>query len=186
MTDAIRRAMIAAGQDPDEVQARAATIDLDALDEDDWPVPEEALDQDMLGPVDEQLGLDDVEGPVSLTYENLLPAGDVAVYKRVKAQTMQIADEARSIAARLVGGTVGDGTRSAKQFINTNRGQYRLAMSARSDNSTEEAAHDRMGVTATIHMPDPDEMIGWFAEHGLDGPLAYASLVRTLRARFRT
>ena len=121
---------------------------------------------------------------VSLTYENLCDPADVAAYKRVKAAEQRIAREAKAIAARLVGGTVGDGDRSDKQFIETSRGLYRFANSERSDNSSEIAVHERMGVTRSIRLPVIDEVVAWFDEHGLDGRLAYQALVRDLRARF--
>lgn len=125
------------------------------------------------------------DDPAPISYETLLPTADVQTYKRVKAATMRIGDEARAIAAALVHGTDGDGSRSGKQFIQTTRGKYRLATSMQSDNSTETAAHERMGVE-TIHLSEPAEMIQWFASHGIDGRLAYEKLVRDLRARFRT
>jgi len=191
--EAARRAMIAAGVDPDAVVAQAATVDLDepepAPPVEAAPTVEEAMD-DELGlsstpDYGEQGTLID-EVLVALTYENLLPPADVAAYKRVKSAEQRIAHETKQIAARLVGGTVGDGDRSDKHFIQTSRGLYRFANSLASDNSSETAMHEQMGVTRAIHLPNIDEVVEWFDEHGLDGRLAYQALTRDLRARFRT
>lgn len=184
-SDAMRRAMVAAGQNPDEVLAAAATVELDAPE----PAPPPPLTVEQQ--VDADLGLGEQgslidEVLVALTYENLCDPDDVAAFKRVKTQTQQIAAEAKLIAARLVGGTVGDGDRSDKQFIQTSRGLYRFANSERSDNSSEIAMHEQMGVTRSVRLPVIHEVVAWFDEHGLDGRLAYQALVRDLRARFRT
>lgn len=188
--EAVRRAMEARGVD---IAAVEEALQGDPIPPDEvavleeLPVPDEPAEEATTGiaePVDEQAALWGDE-PVPIRYENLLPPHDVAVYKRVKASTMRIAEEARGICAHIVGGTIGDGDRSDKQFIETPNGKYRLATSDRSDNSTELAAHARMGVF-TIHLSDPADMIAWFENHGLPGRLNYDLLVRELRARFRS
>lgn len=180
--DAIREAQKAAGYDPDAIAERAAEVEaqgvldeLPPLDEHQYqPEPEVEA---------EQLALDPEE-IVEIHYETLLDPHDVVVYKRVKGQTMQIAKYAREIIAGQVEGTVGDGTRSKKEFVTTRLGQYRVSMSNMSDNTTETAAHERMGVTV-VHLHDPAEVIAFFAAHGLDGEDAYRRLYRLLKARFR-
>lgn len=125
--------------------------------------------------------LDDALPP--LRYENLLPADDVATYKRVKRWTMALASDARAIVAEIVGGTIGDDGRSRKEFVQTARGKFRISMGHMSDNSTEVAAHERMGVR-TVHLDEPDEVVAFFEEHGVSGRDAYTALVRRLRRRF--
>lgn len=125
--------------------------------------------------------LDDTLPP--LRYENLLPAADVETYKRVKRWTMALASDARAIVAEIVGGTIGDDGRSRKEFVQTSRGKFRISMGHMSDNSTEVAAHERMGVR-TVHLDEPDEVVAFFEEHGVSGREAYTALVRRLRRRF--
>ncbi len=191
MPDFIRRAIEAQGKaDPDEVLAKiqhdAQVIPPDEVEvrAEHWrdEIPEDAGPPDQEDDMSEQPALWG-DAPVPISYETLLAPNDVATYKRVKAATMRIADDAREIAARIVGGTIGDIGRSNKQFISTGKGMFRLATSNQSDNSTEVAAHERMGVT-TIHLSEPGEMIRWFEEHGLPGRTAYDRLVRDLRARY--
>lgn len=195
MPDFIRRAIEAQGKvDPDEVLDRihhdAQVIPPDEVEvraehwRDELPDgatiegPEETHD------MTEQAALWG-DSPTPISYETLLSPTDVATYKRVKATTMRIADDAREICCRLVNGKIGDGGRSGKQFLQTGRGKFRLATSTQSDNSTEVAAHERMGV-ATIHLSEPEEMIAWFALHDLPGRLSYDKLVRDLRSRYQT
>jgi hypothetical protein len=132
----------------------------------------------------DQLALAEEDPIVPILYENLLNPASVAVYKRVKGQTMKIAEIARGLVAEAVGGSIGDGSRSRKQFVNTRRGQFRVCNSWNSDNSTEVAAHARMGVR-TVHLDSPGEVIGFFREHGLDGEQTYRWLLRRLRVEFQ-
>lgn len=191
MPDFIRKAIEAQGKaDPDEVLAAARdAIPPDEVEvrADHWrdELPEGTIE----GPEEthdmtEQAALWG-DAPTPISYETLLSPLDVATYKRVKATTMRIADDARDICARLVDGRIGDGGRSGKQFLQTSRGKFRLATSMQSDNSTEVAAHERMGVR-TIHLSEPGEMIDWFSMHNLPGRLSYDKLVRELRARYQT
>lgn len=131
----------------------------------------------------EQPSLLDGELPV-IRYENLLPEHDVQTYKRVKRWTMNLAHDARAILADLVGGTVGDGGRSRKEFLQTPRGSWRVSMGSNSDNTTERAAHERMGVK-TLHLDEQEEVLAFLEEHGLPPRVAYEALVRRLRGSFR-
>jgi hypothetical protein len=125
------------------------------------------------------------QAPVPIRYENLLPEADVLTYKRVKRWTMALATDAREIIAGIVGGTIGDGGRSKKEFLQTRVGKYRVSMSYNSDNTTEVAAHLAMGVT-TIHLSDPAEVLAFFQAHDVPAREAYDLLVRQLQGRFRT
>ena len=123
------------------------------------------------------------EWPVTIRYELLLPVGDVMVYKRVKRWTMTFAEEARKVLAEQLDGTIGDGDRSKKRFLNTRRGTFRVALSHRSDNSTETASLERMGVR-TIHLDDPDELLHFYRLHDVPGVPSYDELVERLRGLY--
>jgi hypothetical protein len=100
-----------------------------------------------------------------VNYEQFFPASDVATFKRVKRGQQRLARVGREVAASMVGGKIhGYG----KEFVTTEHGVYRLAQQANSDNSTERAAHDEMGVV-TVIMGDPGELDAFFQQHGVKG-----------------
>jgi hypothetical protein len=104
-----------------------------------------------------------------MNYADFFSEADVAAYKRVKRGAMRLARIARAEAAALVGGYVRD---EGKEFVVTSRGVYRLAMAANSDNTTERAAHARMGAE-TVNMGDDVAMSAWFTKHDLAGAGTY-------------
>jgi hypothetical protein len=106
------------------------------------------------------------------TYKDFCTPEEVEIYKRVKKRAMKLSDAGREVVARLTYGVIGDGTRSDKQFLQTKHGRFRLANSTASDNSTEAAAHDRMGVP-TIYMGEFDSIIPFLRTH--DCPLSFDS-----------
>lgn len=69
-------------------------------------------------------------------------SADVEAFKRVKVTSMRIADIARRVIADELHGQIPE---TGKQFLITERGTWRLASRANSDNSTEESAHRHMG-----------------------------------------
>jgi hypothetical protein len=87
-----------------------------------------------------------------LTYEDFISDADAGVYKRVKWVSMHLARIGREEVVSLLrergcDARIGDPVnQSGKQFVVTPRGIYRLTFGTRSDNSTELAAHVRMGV----------------------------------------
>lgn len=178
----MRKAIEAQGRvDPDAIAAAAE--DAIPADEEVWEAQQAsiAVASREEAPQVEQPSLLDGE-PVVIRYESFVAADDVRTYRRVKAVTMGLADEARKVIAGMVEGSIGDGTRSSKQFVQTARGSYRIGASA--DNTTATAAHDRMGVQA-VKLDDPADLLAFFDEHGLDARAAYDQLVRRLQAYAR-
>ncbi len=117
-----------------------------------------------------------------ITWEEFFTAEEAETTKRVRRGQQQLGPLAREWIAGAVGGSIGDGSRSAKQFVNTRCGRYRISLSKDGDNTTEMAAHERMHVT-TVRVEDVDEMCEFFAEHGLPGPMTYSALREHLRGR---
>lgn len=111
-------------------------------------------------------------------YRDFCTQEEIDTFKRVKKRTMKLADAGRQVCAELTGATIGDGHRSDKQFLRTWRGQFRMALSRQSDNSTEQAAHARMGVE-TIYMGERESVIPWLRAHGagIDWP-RYFNLIQ--------
>lgn len=175
------------------IPAARDEVDLDAIEaaevsevvsrNDDLPGSETTAASENLIPrdADEQMTIDPGE-LIPIHYKHLLDPFSVSTFQRVKHQTMQIADVARELIAELIGGTIGDGDRSQKQFLTTPLGQYRVAMSDNSDNSSETMVAERMGVEF-VHLNKPEEVVALFAKHGLDGEDAYRRLTATLKAR---
>lgn len=130
----------------------------------------------------EQLHMEDGMRPI--TWEEFFTAEEAEVTKRVRRGQQQLGPLARRWIAERVGGTIGDGGRSAKQFVNTPRGKYRISLSVDGDNTTETAAHERMGVT-TVRVEAVEEMVAFFEEHRLNGVHAYEELREFLRTRLR-
>ncbi len=69
---------------------------------------------------------------------------ELETFKKVKLTSMRLARIVREVIAADLGGTLPS---KGKQFLTTSRGVFRLASRANSDNTTEQAAHKRMGVT---------------------------------------
>jgi hypothetical protein len=116
-----------------------------------------------------------------MRYEEFFSPADVAAYKRVKRGSMRLAGIARQIVAEMTGGQIEDGGRSAKEFLHTQCGKFRLSLRDNSDNTTEQAAHRRMGVTPVVM--DESGMLGFFRLHGLDPAEAYSFLYAETRRR---
>lgn len=114
-----------------------------------------------------------------MTYEEFFTSSDIATYKRVKRGTMLLGRLAREIATGIVYGRM---EKKGKEFVYTNKGVYRLCMSGKSDNTTERAAHERMGAI-TVCMGDEKEMTDWFALHGVAASpgLVYATYKEAIR-----
>jgi hypothetical protein len=171
--DMIRRAMEAQGKvDPDAALALADEVDLEAPTK--W---EEVHTPDHQVPMA-------LDSPTPITWEAFFTKDEVAATKRVRRGQQQLGPLARRWIADRVGGTIGDGDRSAKQFVNTRFGQYRISLSVDGDNTTETAAHERMGVR-TIRLEAVDEAVEFFQEHGLEGARTYEELRLYLRMALR-
>lgn len=110
-----------------------------------------------------------------MNYEDFCDPDEVAIYRKVKRQTMRLGAVARSVACALVGGEIED---VGHEYVRTPIGRYRLAMAANSDNTTERAAHDEAGVEIVV-MGDPAAMVAWFTLHGRDVP--YHTFANTIR-----
>jgi hypothetical protein len=103
---------------------------------------------------------------MSLNYEDFFTESDVETFKRVKKGQARLARIARSAACGMVGGEIQG---SGKEFVQTRRGLYRLAMGANSDNTTEAVAHDQMGAI-TVVMGDDERLKWFFGSHGWTDP----------------
>ena len=112
-----------------------------------------------------------------MDYKDFFNDEDVATFKRVKRGQMKIGRAAREVASEMVGGVLPD---SGKEFVQTERGMFRLAMGTNSDNTTERLAHVMMGARLVI-MGDDEQMARFFYAHGLDNGVA--RFHRLLRAR---
>ncbi len=99
-------------------------------------------------------------------YKDFCTPEEIAAFHMVKWRSMHLADCAREVCASLTNGTIGDGDRSDKEFVNTERGQYRIKICRTSDNSTEQVAHDQMGVT-TIIAGERNSIMPWLWNHGV-------------------
>lgn len=98
---------------------------------------------------------------------------EVAIFKTVKGKSMRLARAVKEVIAEELDGNLPS---SGKQFLSTSRGTFRLATRANSDNSTEEAAHRRMGAVSVQVFGEVDERHrerGWisledlYQRHGL-------------------
>lgn len=172
--DYIARAIAAQGRTtPEEVQTR---MEEDDFHDDDGDRPEPEYDPP---PVPMAL-----EKPEPIRWEEFFTGSEVAATKRVRRGQQQLGPLAREWIAGRIGGTIGDGSRSAKQFVNTPHGKFRISLSADGDNTTETAAHDRMGAE-TVAVEDVFGMVNFFQAHGLPGRETYQQLREHLRDRMR-
>lgn len=71
-------------------------------------------------------------------------ARNVVAFKDVKRTSMRLADVVRHVVAEELAGEL---PATGKRFLFTERGTWRLASRANSDNTTEDTAHRRMGAT---------------------------------------
>jgi hypothetical protein len=108
-----------------------------------------------------------------MAYEEYFEPWEVATFKRVKRGQMNLARVRRGVVCQMVAGVI-DGNGTNKEFVLTSRGRFRLANGDNSDNTTETAAHVRMGVQ-TVCMDDPESMADLFRLHGLPGASSVAS-----------
>jgi hypothetical protein len=119
-----------------------------------------------------------------VNYKDFFDPDEVETFKRVKGGSMRLARVGRTIAAEMVGGTLPKGrvdrTTSAKEYVRTSQGVFRLAMSHQSDNKTEMREHDRLGAKVVV-MGDDVLMGGFFAMHGLLAGVALAEFKRRIR-----
>lgn len=79
---------------------------------------------------------------------------NIETFKRVKKAYMRVASLARDLVAEDLNATIPE---EGKQFIRTSLGKFRLSNGANSDNSTEMAAHDRMGAITVQIFGEPTE-----------------------------
>lgn len=121
--------------------------------------------------------------PPSFGYEHLITRAEHDTYLYVKKLEQDIARAARGVLAELTQGVIGDGSRSKKEFLNTRHGKYRVSCRANSDNTTEVAAHDRMGVTK-LNAGSREEALRFLQLHGVT--MTYAEFVRLLIAEWRS
>lgn len=118
--------------------------------------------------------------PAPIVWEEFFTRSEVETTKRVRRGQQQLGPLARKWIAARVGGTIGDGGRSAKQFVNTPRGKFRVSLSVDGDNTTEMAAHERMGAEA-VAVEDVQAMVEFFSAHDLPGWETYQELREHLR-----
>jgi len=88
----------------------------------------------------------------------------------------------RETLADILGGTIGDGDRSDKQFVNTYQGQFRIRKDSRTDNSTEVAAHKGLGVT-NINLLNDKSRRAFFTLHNIDPDVGDTLLLNALSRR---
>ena len=117
-----------------------------------------------------------------ITWEEFFTVDECETTKKVRRGQQALGPLARVWIAEVVGGTIGDGGRSKKQFLNTRHGRYRISLSVDGDNTTEQAAHVRMAARA-VAIEDKDAMCAFFRAHGLPGPETYEALRDHLRER---
>ena len=116
-----------------------------------------------------------------VTYEDFFSATDVATFKRVKKGQMKIAGICREVTAQMVGGIISE---DGPEFLRTNVGVFRIAMSGNSDNTLERAAHDRMGAE-TVILEFDEQVEDFFDRHGLEGFKAKQVLKNIVTSRLR-
>lgn len=97
----------------------------------------------------------------------------VGAFKEVKRTSMRLARVVRRVIADDLGGSL---PTTGKQFLTTDRGKWRLAAKANTDNSTEEEAHRQLGarfVQVFGEVADDRRARGWigvdelYALHGV-------------------
>lgn len=125
-----------------------------------------------------------LEEPRAITWEEFFTRSEVEATKRVRRGQQALGPLVRDWVANRVGGTVGDGGRSKKEFLNTRRGKYALALSKDNLNTTELAAIERMGAEV-VAVEDVPGMCEFFTDHGLPGWETYEELREHLRERMR-
>jgi hypothetical protein len=107
-----------------------------------------------------------------MTYEDFFNADEVAIFKKVKKAQMDLARIAREVLSEMIPGSVLQGNpglpKGGKEFLRTDKGLYRLAMTRNSDNSTEDSAHTKMGTTY-VDMSSEKVLAEFFRLHGLAG-----------------
>lgn len=164
----VKRAIEAQGKtSPDEVQAVLAA----GLAETEPIYEEEAI----------TMALDE---PRPIKWEEFFTASEVAATKRVRRGQSALGPLTRTWIAERVGGTIGDGARSAKEFLNTRRGKFAISLSADNLNSTELAAIERMGAVH-VAVENVADICEFFTDHGLPGWETYEQLREHLHERMR-
>jgi hypothetical protein len=76
----------------------------------------------------------------------------------------------------MVGGTISN---RGPEFLVTPYGVWAIRMSANSDNSLEQAAHDRAGAV-TVIVDNDEELHAFFAAHGYDDHKQSMAVFKTL------
>ncbi len=120
---------------------------------------------------------------MSVTYEDFATEEDVAAFKRMVGLQQNLAHVMRETAALMVGGVLLPKSGKGKEFVRTQHGLYRLSVGDNADNTTEQAAHARMGAVPVV-MGDEKQMGDWLVLHGrLSRIGAYADFLDRVRAR---
>lgn len=97
-------------------------------------------------------------------YERLCTQEQVDNFTFVRRLQQRAADVCREILAEMVEGEIRDPNGTGKQFLWTRRGLFRIATSRLADNSTEDAAHRRLGAE-TLNVDDDKALQAFFEEH---------------------
>lgn len=120
-----------------------------------------------------------------MTYKDFFDPDEVETFKRVKGGSMRIARSCRKVAADMVGGTLlKGGKKRSKEYVRTEVGMFRLAMSSNSDNPTEAREHHRLGAKIVV-MSDDTSMGEFFDMHGLHINVALDVFRRRVREEVR-
>lgn len=112
-----------------------------------------------------------------ITYADFFSAKDVATFRRVKLGQMKLSRTARRVLTEMVGGEI---SQNGKEFVTTEHGVWRLAMAENSDNTTERASYERLGVELVV-MGDREQVRHFLRLHGSEQ--TYGTFIKRVRNR---
>jgi hypothetical protein len=110
-----------------------------------------------------------------MRYEDFFKPEDVRVFKRVKRGQMNLARVIRGVLADMTEGHINP---TGPEFLQTGKGTWAIRMSANSDNSLEQWAHDNAGAK-TVLVENDGDLWEFFRSHGLN-PTEAMSRFKTL------
>jgi hypothetical protein len=110
-----------------------------------------------------------------VNYEDFFKPADVRIFKRVKRGQMRLARVIRGVLAEMTGGHI---AAKGPEFLLTGKGKWAIRMSANSDNSLEQWAHDNAGAR-TVIIENDGELWEFFRTHGMD-PTESMAVFKTL------
>jgi hypothetical protein len=114
-------------------------------------------------------------------YEDFFDPAEVETFLMVKRGQQVLASVVREELAVLVGGQL---DHDGKEFLHTSEGVFRVALRSNSDNTTERAAHRRMGVE-TLNAGDLTELGVFLVRHPGVRLEAVGELVHRVEQRMR-